>query len=53
MRTLLRTLSGLALLLLLLVGLAHFTGNEHLVRGVRYTYLIGRTAPEIDDRDFF
>jgi CubicO group peptidase (beta-lactamase class C family) len=33
--------------------LAWLTGNEHLARGVRYTYLIGRNAPEIDDRTFF
>ena len=36
-----------------LVVLAYITGNDHLVRGVRYTYLIGRSSPEIDDRDFF
>jgi len=37
----------------LLIALAYATGNGHLVRGLRYTYLIGRTSPEIDDRDFF
>ena len=36
-----------------LVALAYITGNGHLVRGMRYTYLIGRAGPEIDDRDFF
>jgi len=36
-----------------LVALAYITGNDHLVRGVRFTYLIGRSSPEIDDRDFF
>ncbi len=36
-----------------LLALAYFTGNDHIPRGVRYTYLIGRTAPEIDDREFF
>ena len=36
-----------------LIVLAYITGNDHLVRGVRYTYLIGRNSPEIDDRDFF
>jgi CubicO group peptidase (beta-lactamase class C family) len=36
-----------------LIVLAYITGNDHLVRGVRYTYLIGRSSPEIDDRDFF
>lgn len=37
----------------LLIALAYLTGNGHIPRGVRYTYLIGRTSPEIDDRDFF
>jgi CubicO group peptidase (beta-lactamase class C family) len=36
-----------------LIGLAFLTGNGHIPRGVRYTYLLGRTSPEIDDRDFF
>ncbi len=36
-----------------LIGLAYLTGNSHIVGGLRFTYLIGRTAPEIDDRDFF
>ena len=36
-----------------MIALAYLTGNDHLVRGVRYTYLIGRNSPEIDDRDFF
>ena len=40
-------------LILVLIALAYLTGNGHLVRGVRYTYLIGRGSPEIDDRDFF
>ena len=40
-------------ILSLLIALAYLTGNGHLVRGVRYTYLIGRGSPEIDDRDFF
>jgi CubicO group peptidase (beta-lactamase class C family) len=53
MRKLLRLLLALTLLVALLVALAHLTGNEHLVRGVRYTYLMGRNAPEIDDRSFF
>jgi hypothetical protein len=36
-----------------LVALCYITGNGHIVKGVRYTYLIGRSGPEIDDRDFF
>lgn len=53
MRQLLRILLGLALFVAMVVGLAFATGNGHLLRGVRYTYLIGRAAPEIDDRTFF
>ncbi|HRD54704.1 MAG TPA: serine hydrolase [Flavobacteriales bacterium] len=40
-------------LIAVLVALAYATGNGHIPRGVRYTYLIGRTSPEIDDRNFF
>lgn len=40
-------------IVLVLIALAYLTGNDHLVRGVGYTYLIGRSSPEIDDRDFF
>lgn len=36
-----------------LIGLAYLTGNGHIPRGVRFTYLMGRTSPEIDDRNFF
>jgi CubicO group peptidase (beta-lactamase class C family) len=36
-----------------LVALSYATGNGHLPRGVWFTYLRGRTSPEIDDRDFF
>jgi len=52
-----RNIRKIVLWLLLIIGgliaLAYLTGNGHIPRGVRYTYLIGRTAPEIDDRDFF
>ena len=53
MRFLFRFLLWTALVVAALVALAYLTGNGHIPRGVRYTYLIGRTAPEIDDRDFF
>lgn len=53
MRLLLRLLIWLAIIVGVLIALAYLTGNSHLVRGVRYTYLIGRGSPEIDDRDFF
>ncbi|HMQ75271.1 MAG TPA: serine hydrolase [Flavobacteriales bacterium] len=53
MRLLKKILLWTAGLVVLLIVLAYATGNGHIPRGVRYTYLIGRTAPEIDDRDFF
>jgi CubicO group peptidase (beta-lactamase class C family) len=53
MRIVLKVLLWLAAILALALVLCHITGNEHLVRGMRYTYLIGRNGPEIDDRDFF
>ena len=53
MRILRKILLWLVGIIVGLVALAYITGNDHLVRGVRYTYLIGRSSPEIDDRDFF
>jgi CubicO group peptidase (beta-lactamase class C family) len=53
MRTVLRLILGLLILIAAAIALAYLTGNDHLVRGVRHTYLIGRSSPEIDDRDFF
>ena len=53
MRAIFKFLLGIVLFVGVLVSIAIITGNEHLIRGVRYTYLIGRTSPEIDDRDFF
>lgn len=53
MRFLLRLVLWLIVIVGLLIALAYITGNGHLVKGVRYTYLIGRGSPEIDDRDFF
>ncbi|MEZ4808016.1 MAG: serine hydrolase [Flavobacteriales bacterium] len=53
MRFLFRLLVRVAIFIGVLIALAYATGNDHLVRGVRYTYLIGRSSPEIDDRDFF
>ena len=53
MRILKKILIWTVSILALLIALAYLTGNGHLVRGMRYTYLIGRGSPEIDDRDFF
>lgn len=52
MRRLVHLLIVFCLLVVALIGLAHLTGNEHMVRGLRYTWLMGRDAPEIDDRSF-
>ena len=53
MRFLRKLLLGTIGIVALLIVLAYATGNDHILRGVRYTYLIGRNGPEIDDRDFF
>ncbi len=53
MRTLRKLLLWLIGIVVGLIALAYITGNDHLVRGVRFTYLMGRNGPEIDDRDFF
>src|SRR4051794_36376355 len=53
MRFLRKLLLWIIGIVLLLIVLAYATGNGHLVRGVRFTYLMGRNGPEIDDRDFF
>ncbi len=53
MRLLFRSLFFLAIFIGLLVAIAYATGNDHLIRGVRSTYLIGHTSPQIDDRDLF
>lgn len=53
MRFLIKLVLWLAVIIGGLIALAYLTGNGHIPRGVRYTYLIGRSGPEIDDRDFF
>lgn len=53
MRLLRRSLLWLLGILALIVALCFLTGNGHIPRGVWFTYLKGRSAPEIDDRNFF
>ena len=53
MRFLRKFLLWLAGIIAMLIGLAYLTGNSHIISGVRFTYLIGRNGPEVDDRDFF
>jgi hypothetical protein len=45
MRLLRNLILGIASLVLILISLTYLTGNDHLVRGVRFTYLIGRSSP--------
>ncbi|MEO8066804.1 MAG: serine hydrolase [Flavobacteriales bacterium] len=53
MRILRKFLFWLIGIVAVLVGLLYATGNSHIISGVRFTYLIGRAGPEVDDRDFF
>jgi CubicO group peptidase (beta-lactamase class C family) len=53
MRFLKKLLLWLIGIITVLVALSYATGNGHLPRGIWFTYLRGRTSPEIDDRDFF
>jgi CubicO group peptidase (beta-lactamase class C family) len=50
MRILLRSFIIMAALIGVLIAVAYATGNDHLIRGLRFTYLIGRKGPQIDDR---
>jgi CubicO group peptidase (beta-lactamase class C family) len=50
MRILFRSLVALLALIGLLIAIAYVTGNDHIIRGLRSTYLIGRKGPQIDDR---
>lgn len=53
MRILFKALSWILGILAVLIAACYATGNGHIPRGVIYTYLKGRTGPEIDDRNFF
>ncbi|MBS1545873.1 MAG: serine hydrolase [Bacteroidetes bacterium] len=53
MRILLKIILWLAGIIAMLIALLYATGNGHIVKGVQYTYLIGRSGPEIDDRNVF
>jgi CubicO group peptidase (beta-lactamase class C family) len=44
--------SLLVLIVLAIVGL-YVSGNGHVLKGLRSTYLIGRSMPDIDDKDYF
>ena len=52
-RILIKTILGLAILVIVLALIAQFTGNEYLIKGVRLTYLKGtNTANIYDGKDF-
>ncbi|MEO7080954.1 MAG: serine hydrolase, partial [Flavobacteriales bacterium] len=53
MRTLFKILLWFVGIIAVLIVLCYATGNGHIVKGVRFTYLMGRSGPEIDDRNFF
>ncbi|MFZ1686081.1 MAG: serine hydrolase [Flavobacteriales bacterium] len=53
MRILRKFILWLGAILIVIIGLLYATGNGHVISGVRFTYLIGRAGPEVDDRDFF
>lgn len=53
MRILLKFILWIIAILVVLIALLEVTGNGHIVSGLRFTYLIGRSGPEIDDRNFF
>jgi len=40
------------LIVLAIIGL-YASGNEHILKGIRCTYLVGETRPDIDDMDYF
>ncbi|MFZ4784210.1 MAG: serine hydrolase domain-containing protein [Flavobacteriales bacterium] len=44
---------GFMFLLLALLLTVYLTGNEHMLRGLRSTYFIGKSKPDIDDMKWF
>jgi CubicO group peptidase (beta-lactamase class C family) len=53
MRRILRIIAGMVLLVLLAALALLVTGNGHVLYGLRKTYLIGTTKPDIDDMPYF
>lgn len=53
MRIVKKILLGIFIALFLLVIGFLATGNQHIIRGMRSTYLIGETKPDIDDMAYF
>lgn len=53
MKFLKRLLAGLILVIILAALLAVITGNSHLFKAISSTYLVGKTAPSIDEHAIF
>lgn len=53
MKLLKRFFFGLLAVLMIAIALLYITGNEHILHGLRSTYLIGKSKPDIDDMDYF
>lgn len=53
MKLLKRILFGVLVTLFLAVVALYVTGNSHLIRGIRNTYLEGEKSPDIDDMSLF
>lgn len=52
-KVLLRTLQGILIFILLVVGVLFLTGNGYIIRGVQLTYMKGHNTANIDDyKDF-
>jgi CubicO group peptidase (beta-lactamase class C family) len=53
MKLLKRFFFGLLAVLMIAIALLYVTGNEHILYGLRSTYLIGKSKPDIDDMNYF
>jgi len=53
MRVVKRIIVGLFSLLLLAAISLWITDNEHIIYGIRKTYLVGKKNPDIDDKPYF
>ncbi len=53
MRWIKRILLSLVVIVLLAIVALYSTGNKHVLNGLTKTYLIGKSKPDIDDREYF
>ena len=52
MKRLIKFLIGLSTVVLVAVAVLYLTGNEHILEGLRSTYLRGLASPDIDDFEY-